>query len=222
MRANTFVPLENSVPIAEKAAPPLRMIHATFANVSTLLMFDGLSTNPFSAGNGGFSRGMPRLPSSDSMSAVSSPQTNAPAPALMRSSHEKPDPRMFLPRRFAAVASRMAFSSRTIASGYSARTYTNALEAPIAYAAMSIPSMSECGSPSMTARSMNAPGSPSSALQIRYFSVPADLRAAFHLNHVGNPAPPRPARPDTLISSITCSGVIASPPSLPRILAMAR
>jgi len=209
------------VPIAENAAPPLSMIHDTLANVSTLLMFEGLSVNPFSAGNGGLRRGIPRLPSSDSMSAVSSPHTNAPAPALMRSSQENPEPRMSAPRRLAAVASLMAFSRRTIASGYSARTYTNALEAPIAYAAMSMPSMREWGSPSMSARSMNAPGSPSSALQMRYFSPPFALRAAFHLNHVGNPAPPRPARPDTLISSITCSGDIAAAPSLPRILAIA-
>ena len=32
------------------------------------------------AGNGGFERGWPRLPSSDSSSAVSSPQMYAPAP----------------------------------------------------------------------------------------------------------------------------------------------
>ena len=62
----------------------------------------------------------------------------------------------------------------------------------------------------MTALFMNAPGSPSSALQIRYFSLPFALRAAFHLNHVGNPAPPRPARPDFFISSITPSEEIAS------------
>ena len=74
---------------------------------------------------------------------------------------------------------------------------------------MSMPSMRECGSLSITARSMNAPGSPSSALQMRYFWSPFALRAAFHLNQVGKPAPPRPARPETLISSITCSGVIA-------------
>ena len=39
--ANTLVPLLVSVPIAANAAPPLRIIHATFANVSTLLMFEG-------------------------------------------------------------------------------------------------------------------------------------------------------------------------------------
>ena len=36
--------------------------------------------NPASAGNGGFSLGLPLLPSIDSSNAVSSPHTNAPAP----------------------------------------------------------------------------------------------------------------------------------------------
>ena len=40
--AKTLVPLEFSVPMAEKAAPPLLMIQATLAKVSTLLMLEGL------------------------------------------------------------------------------------------------------------------------------------------------------------------------------------
>ena len=47
----------------------------------------------------------------------------------------------------------------------------------------------------MTARSMKAPGSPSSALQIRYFVVPAAPRANFHFLPVGKPPPPRPRNP---------------------------
>ena len=42
---------------------------------------------------------------------------------------------------------------------------------------MAMPSSRRCGSPSITARSMNAPGSPSSALQIRYFWSAGCLRA---------------------------------------------
>jgi len=38
---------------------------------------------------------------------------------------------------------------------------------PMAYPAISMPSSRECGSPSISERFMNAPGSPSSALQIR-------------------------------------------------------
>ena len=96
-----------------------------------------------------------------------------------------------------------------MASGYSALTYTIASRAPIAYAAISIPSIRLCGSLSMTALSIKAPGSPSSALQIRYFSSPSAMRAAFHLNQVGKPAPPRPPRPEVFTSAITSSGVIS-------------
>lgn len=50
------------------------------AIVSTLLTVVGQPKRPISAGNGGFRRGLPCLPSMDSMSAVSSPQMYAPAP----------------------------------------------------------------------------------------------------------------------------------------------
>ena len=50
---------------------------------STLLISVGDAYRPWIAGNGGFERGWPRLPSSDSSSAVSSPQMYAPAPRWM-------------------------------------------------------------------------------------------------------------------------------------------
>ena len=50
-------------------------------------------------------------------------------------------------------------------------------DAPIAYAAMIMPSMMACGVPSSRLRSMKAPGSPSSALQTRYFGEPVGLAA---------------------------------------------
>ena len=50
------------------------------AKVSTLLISVGQPHRPLSAGNGGRGRGWPRRPSIEAMSAVSSPQTNAPAP----------------------------------------------------------------------------------------------------------------------------------------------
>ena len=59
------------------------MIQGTLAQVSTLLMLVGLPHRPETAGNGGRVRGMPRLPSMEAMSAVSSPQTKAPAPSLI-------------------------------------------------------------------------------------------------------------------------------------------
>ena len=55
---------------------------------------------------------------------------------------------------------------------------------------------------------MNAPGSPSSPLQMMYFTSPGDERANFHFMPVGKPAPPRPRRPESRISSTISSGCI--------------
>jgi hypothetical protein len=45
----------------------------TAASVSTLLMVVGFPKRPATAGKGGLMRGLPRRPSSEFMSAVSSP-----------------------------------------------------------------------------------------------------------------------------------------------------
>ena len=74
---------------------------------------------------------------------------------------------------------------------------------------MAMASITLCGSPSRTLRSMNAPGSPSSALHSTYFTSPFALRVNSHFMPVEKPAPPRPRRPDFFTSSITCSGVIS-------------
>ena len=66
------------------------MMTGMFASVSTLLMTVGRPQRPLTAGNGGRGLGMPRLPSIDWRSAVSSPQTNAPAPKRSSMSNEKP------------------------------------------------------------------------------------------------------------------------------------
>ena len=60
------------------------------AKVSTLLSTVGLPHRPLTAGNGGRGRGSPRLPSMEAISAVSSPQTNAPAPMRISRSKSKP------------------------------------------------------------------------------------------------------------------------------------
>ena len=72
------------------------------------------------------------MPSMDSMRAVSSPQTKAPAPILMFRSQEKPVPRMFSPNRPRLRACSMALLSRSTARGYSARIYTYMSLAPMA------------------------------------------------------------------------------------------
>ena len=73
---------------------------------------------------------------------------------------------------------------------------------------MSMPSRTAWGSDSMSDLFMNAPGSPSSALQIRYFRIPGALRQKVHFLNVGKPAPPRPLRPACLTVPMTSSGVI--------------
>ena len=55
---------------------------------------------------------------------------------------------------------------------------------------------------------MNAPGSPSSPLQMMYLVSPGEAAANFHLAPVGKPAPPRPRRPEARISSMISSGFI--------------
>ena len=71
---NSFVPVLFGRPSAEnQAAPRRRMVGAT-AMLSTLFTVVGQPYSPTPAGNGGFIRGMPFLPSRLSSSAVSSPQ----------------------------------------------------------------------------------------------------------------------------------------------------
>ena len=74
------MPVEVSVPSLAYSLPPIRMMSGTVESVSTLLISVGPSYSPSIAGNGGFRRGLPRLPSSESSSPVSSPQMYAPAP----------------------------------------------------------------------------------------------------------------------------------------------
>lgn len=61
-------------------SPPRRQIVGATATVSTLATVEGQPYSPQLAGNGGFRRGLPGLPSRLSISPVSSPQMYAPAP----------------------------------------------------------------------------------------------------------------------------------------------
>src|SRR5664279_1135620 len=58
---------------------------------------------------------------------------------------------------------------------------------------MAMPSSTRCGSLSSTARSMKAPGSPSSPLQMTYLVSPGWARPSSHFRPVGKPAPPQAA-----------------------------
>src|SRR5262249_12672111 len=103
-----------------QSAPLLRMC-GTATSVSTLLIVVGCAKTPATAGNGGLMRGLPRFPSSEFMSAVSSPQMYAPAPRCTHTFTVLPEPIAFLPRMPAADASLIAFSTRTIGSVNSPR-----------------------------------------------------------------------------------------------------
>ena len=68
------VPPDLPVPRPANHSPPLVTMSGMFMIVSTLLTTVGASKSPLMAGNGGFSRGQPRLPSSEFRRPVSSPQ----------------------------------------------------------------------------------------------------------------------------------------------------
>jgi hypothetical protein len=80
------------------------------------------------------------------------------------------------------------------------------LVAPVAMPAITMPSISTKGSPSMIMRSANVPESPSSALQTMYFCGPSASSTVFHLMPVGKPAPPRPRKPDSVTWATMASG----------------
>merc|ERR1719414_700350 len=69
----SLVPLFRSRPKPANQSPPRRQIVGATAIVSTLFTVVGQPKTPTSAGKGGFKRGLPALPSRDSMRDVSSP-----------------------------------------------------------------------------------------------------------------------------------------------------
>ena len=63
---------------------------------------------------------------------------------------------------------------------------------------------------SISTWSLKVPGSLSSALQHTYLGLGESLGTKPHFMPVGNPAPPRPRRPDAFTASITWPGAIDS------------
>src|SRR5579871_3681587 len=77
----------------------------------------------------------------------------------------------------------------------------------IARAAIRQPSINRCGTRAITSRSLNAPGSDSSALTTRYFGFELPRSISDALRPIGKPAPPRPRRFASSRSSISFSGL---------------
>ena len=67
----------------------------------------------------------------------------------------------------------------------------------------------------MIMRSAKVPLSPSSALQTMYFRSALVCATVFHLMPVGNPAPPRPRKPEAVTSARMASDPSVSARSRP-------
>ncbi len=156
----------------------------------------GLPHSPLTAGKGGRGRGSPRLPSMEFHErGLLAADEGAGAHADLQIEGEA------AAEDVVAEQAPFAGDLDRLGAAETARWILGpdvdiAWAAPIAYAAMVIPSIRRKGSPSSTLRSMKAPGSPSSALQRTYLTSPGAPAVKDHFFQVGKPAPPRPRRPD--------------------------
>ncbi len=115
--------------------------------VSTLFTIVGCPNAPMTAGNGGLSRGSPRLPSSDLSIAVSSPQMYAPAPGCVHTSIAWSRPER--PRTDVTLGARLRerlVQPVDATLELTAHVDPNTMCAPIAQHVIRIPSMKRCGS----------------------------------------------------------------------------
>src|SRR5271156_1753263 len=175
---------------------PRKRMGGTLAKVSTLLITVGLFHRPCCTGNGGLLRGSARLPSIASSNAVSSPQIYPPGLTNISRAKLNSLPSTFGPSRSDRTQRRISSWSIFSWSSYSWRIYRMPFCAPVSSPARIIPSITRCGKCVRMKRSLNVPGSLSSALHTIYFSGPGACRTSCHFDSVGNPAPPRPRRPE--------------------------
>ena len=120
-KAKVLVPLLSSVPHRANHSALFLNIRDTEARVSTLFITVGFPQRPDVAGKGGLGLGIPLLPSIDAISAVSSPQTKAPAPSFTLAWKLNPEPKMSSPSSPYPRICPMAVLILSRAKGYSAR-----------------------------------------------------------------------------------------------------
>ena len=158
-----------SVPILRYSAEPLEMINGTLQSVSTLLMTVGLPNNPCVVGKGGFTRGKPRFPFDRTQTARSP-----------RHKYRRQRRREFQYQRksssqgyFHQAIGFPGFVQCIFKNRHNVWIFTANINISLARAdgirRDHIPSMVRCGSSSNRMRSLNVPGSDSSALQMTYF-----------------------------------------------------
>jgi hypothetical protein len=184
--AKTLVPLLFSVPMPANQSPPLRRMGAMLAKVSTLLISVGQPHRPDSAGKGGRGRGWPRLPfdGGDQRGFLAADKGAGAQPDLDVEAEVGAADALAQHPAFSAclMAVLEALDGQRILGAH----VDVALAGAHRIAAMIMPSSTRWGSLSSTLRSMNAPGSPSSPLQMTYFFSPRDLATVLHLRPVGS------------------------------------
>ncbi len=156
----------------------------------------GFCQNPLAAGKGGLSLGMPLSPSKKLSEQFSSPHTNAPAPALIVCHRNRSRfRRYFCPESFFSGLSHGDLKSLD-GQRIFGTALDDALGGSIAYRLLSC-LLSECGLPQVPNGPWHAQVS-FVGVAYQIFSFPGLCFAAFHLNHVGKPAPPLPRSPISL------------------------
>ena len=176
VREKILVPGEVSVPKERNQSAPFRMMWGTLAQVSTLLMLVGRPPRPRWAGKGGRGRGCPRLPFDGGKERRLLPAHERPRPLEHVQAEGKTGPQDVLAQKPQLLGLSDGDPKVLHCQGVFGPDVDVALIDPDGIDPISIPSITAWGFPSRTLRSMYAPGSPSSALQMTYFLGPLALR----------------------------------------------